>query len=54
MLKTLKTWIVNIFTAIQKGQQLRAEYIILSNLTDRELKDIGLTRGELKHRITTQ
>ena len=54
MLKNLKTWIAGIYFEIQKGQQLRAEYTVLSNLTDRELKDIGLTRGELKHRITTQ
>lgn len=54
MLKNLKTWIAGIYIEVQKGQQLRAEYIVLSNLTDRELKDIGLTRGELKHRITAQ
>lgn len=54
MLKTLKSWLTNLYIKIQRGLQLRAEYMFLSNLTDRELKDIGLTRGELKYRITTQ
>lgn len=54
MLEKLKAWIAAIILEIQKGQQRQAEYIVLSNLTDRELKDIGMTRGEIKHRITAQ
>ena len=51
MLEKLKAWIANIVLAVQEAQQRKAEYIVLSGLTDRELKDIGLTRGEIKHRI---
>ena len=54
MLEKLKTWIANIVLAVQEAQQRKAEYVILSSLTDRDLKDIGLTRGEIRHRIKTQ
>ena len=37
--------------AIVKHQQRRADYFILNTLTDRQLKDMGTTRGELKQRI---
>ena len=37
--------------AIVKHQQRRANYFILNSLSDRQLKDMGTTRGELKQRI---
>jgi len=36
---------------LQTNQQRRADYWILSNMTDKELKDIGITRGEIKTKI---
>ena len=37
--------------AIVKHQQMRADFFIINNLTDRQLKDMGVTRGELKQRF---
>jgi uncharacterized protein YjiS (DUF1127 family) len=37
--------------AIQNHQQLRTEYRQLNNLSDFMLKDIGVNRGEIKHRF---
>jgi len=37
--------------AIVKHQQRRADYFILNTMSDRQLKDMGITRGELKQRI---
>ena len=36
--------------AIVKHQQKRADFFILNTLSDRQLKDMGVTRGELKQR----
>lgn len=36
---------------LQTNQQRRADYWILNNMTDKELKDIGITRGEIKTKI---
>ena len=35
----------------QKNQQLRADYWILMNMSDKDLIDIGITRGEIKSKI---
>lgn len=51
MLEKLKAWIANIVMKIAEGQQRKADYFILNTLTDRQLKDMGITRGELKQRI---
>jgi len=32
-------------------QQKRADYWILNNMSDAQLKDIGMTRGEIKQRF---
>ena len=40
-----------ILQAIVKYQKLRADFFILNNLTDRQLKDLGVTRGEIKQRF---
>lgn len=36
---------------IQKNQQLRADYWILMNLKDKELHDMGISRGEVYNRV---
>ena len=36
---------------LQKRQQRRADYWILKNMTDKALKDIGVTRGEINQKI---
>jgi uncharacterized protein YjiS (DUF1127 family) len=38
-------------TKFQKNQQLRADYWILMNMSDKDLIDIGITRGEIKGKI---
>ena len=37
-----------IINSIAKAQQRRVAYWQLQNLTDNELKDIGITRGEIR------
>lgn len=37
--------------AFMEYQERRAAYIILTNLTDRDLRDMGLTRGEIRQRV---
>jgi uncharacterized protein YjiS (DUF1127 family) len=44
MLKRLFNYIVLL-------QEKRAQYWMLQNLTDRELKDIGLSRAEIRRAI---
>lgn len=51
MIERLKAWVANILLKIAEGQQRRVDYYLLSNMTDYQLKDMGLTRGELKNRI---
>jgi len=36
---------------IQELQQKRVDYWQLKNLTDKELKDIGISRGEIYDRV---
>ena len=45
------TMINSIFNSIRKSQQRRADYWILHNMTDKELEDVGINRGELYHRV---
>lgn len=40
-----------IWKAIQRNQQRRADYWILHNLPDRQLRDMGITRGEIRSRV---
>ena len=40
-----------VFKKIQEGQQRRANYWLLMNLSDRELRDMGVSRGEIKQKI---
>lgn len=39
------------FKALQNAQQARADYWLLQNMTDKELRDIGITRGNIKQVI---
>lgn len=39
------------FEKVQEMQQRRADYWILMNLSDRELKDLGIGRSEIRERI---
>jgi|14BtaG_2_1085337.scaffolds.fasta_scaffold22733_3 uncharacterized protein YjiS (DUF1127 family) len=40
-----------IWKAIEESNKRRVDYYLLSNMTDRQLKDLGLTRGEIRYRI---
>jgi uncharacterized protein YjiS (DUF1127 family) len=40
-----------LITKFQKSQKLRADYWILMNMSDKDLIDIGITRGEIKGKI---
>jgi len=51
MLEKLKAWIANIVLTFMEYQQRRADFFILANMTDDQLKDIGTTRCELKARF---
>ena len=47
------TLIIKTFTdflaGLQKAQQARADYWILTNMSDKELHDIGIARGDLRN-----
>tara|TARA_R110000850_G_scaffold63401_7_gene143339 strand:- start:87 stop:272 length:186 start_codon:yes stop_codon:yes gene_type:complete len=36
---------------IQESQQRRADYWILHNMTDKDLKDVGISRGEIHSKV---
>lgn len=40
-----------ILKAIQEGQQRRVHYWQLQNMSDRELRDIGVSRAEIRNKI---
>ena len=44
-------WLINWFEAIAVAQQRRADYWLLKNMTNKELKDIGITRGEITQKV---
>jgi len=43
--------IKKILKTLQESQQRRADYWILQNLSDKELRDIGITRSEIAHTV---
>ena len=47
-------WLINWFEAIAVAQQKRADYWLLRNMSDKELKDIGITRGEIAEKVFLQ
>jgi len=40
-----------VLKAIQENQQRRADYWILMNLSDKELHDMGISRGEIRQKV---
>lgn len=40
-----------ILTYIQEHQQKKADYLLLVKMSDRELSDIGISRGEIYSKI---
>ena len=40
-----------VFKVIQEMQQRRADYYILTHMSDRELRDLGISRSEIRQRI---
>ena len=41
----------NLLNRIQKSQQRRADYWVLMNMRDKELHDMGISRGEIYNRV---
>jgi len=44
----MKKWLNALWAAIQENQQRRADYWILQNLSERELRDLGIGRSEIR------
>ena len=42
------------FKKLQDSQQRRADYWLLHNMTNKDLRDIGISRGEIKSKIYSQ
>ena len=40
-----------VLKAIQENQQRRADYWILMSLSDKELHDMGISRGEIRQKV---
>tara|TARA_R110002153_G_scaffold86654_1_gene215089 strand:+ start:77 stop:337 length:261 start_codon:yes stop_codon:yes gene_type:complete len=51
LLKALSKFFSARFASLVKAQQLRADYWIVHNMSDKDLKDLGITRGEIKERV---
>ena len=49
--KAVTKFFVSIGTSLAKAQQMRADFWLLNNMSDKQLKDIGITRGEIKQRF---
>jgi len=47
----MKNLLRKIWKAIEENQQRRADYWILQNLSERELRDLGIGRSEIKRII---
>jgi uncharacterized protein YjiS (DUF1127 family) len=45
------SWLIKWFEAVAEAQQKRADYWLLTNMTDKELKDIGISRGEIAQKV---
>lgn len=48
IIKTFKDFLAN----LQKSQQARADYWILTNMSDKELHDIGIARGDIRNVVS--
>ena len=47
----MKNWLIKIWKAIEVSQQRRADYYMLTKFTDRELRDLGIGRSQIKEVI---
>jgi uncharacterized protein YjiS (DUF1127 family) len=47
----MKLWFKRLCVKFSEYQQKRADYMILKMLSDKELRDIGITRGEVRATI---
>lgn len=54
MLKTILSAFSGVNKQIMKSRQASADLYLLNNLTDRELHDIGITRGDILHRYNNK
>jgi uncharacterized protein YjiS (DUF1127 family) len=43
-----------LFKSIERSRQESANIWLLNNLSDRDLKDIGITRGDIKNKIKSK
>jgi len=50
-LKAVAKFFCTIGAKLVEVQQKRADYWLLNNMSDKQLKDIGITRGEIKQRF---
>lgn len=51
MFKTFSLWLEALHESIQTTQQVRADLWLLNNMSDRDLHDIGISRGEIREHI---
>lgn len=47
----MKAWFKKKLKQFAEYQQKRADYILLTKLSDRELRDMGLSRGNIKYLV---
>jgi len=47
----MKTWLKKIFKRFEEYQQKRADYMLLQMMSDKDLNDIGLSRGSIREVI---
>lgn len=47
----MKNFFKKLNKTIQEMQQRRADYYILTHMSDRELRDLGIGRAEIRARI---
>ena len=45
------SWLIKWFEAVTAAQQRRADYWMLKNMSDKQLKDIGVSRGEIAQKV---
>ena len=50
-LKAVANFFISIGDSLARAQQMRADFWLLNNMSDKQLKDIGITRGEIKQRF---
>ena len=47
----MKAWLKKVWKRIEEAQQKRADYMVLNRLTNRELHDLGISRGQIRHLV---